>query len=71
MRTKQPQIVVKYGSKQSKSPKAKEGKNYFIAVYVDGKLDRKQSRDYYYCMKTCKRGAMRFAKRNNCKFEKA
>lgn len=71
MKTKQPQIVVKFGTKPSKSAKAKDGKNFFVELYIDGKLDKAQSRNFYYSMKNCKRGAMRLAKRNNCKFVKA
>lgn len=71
MKTKQPQIIVKFGTKPSKSAKAKDGRNFFVELYIDGKLDKAQSRSFYYSMKNCKRGAMRLAKRNNCKFVKA
>jgi len=60
-------VSVEYGKKPSKSPKAKDGWNYFMHVIVNGKTDSKKGYEFYHSMKNAKRGALRAAKKYECK----
>ena len=71
MKTKNPKITVVYGTKPSKSAKAKNGKNHFVEVCVDGKIDKSLGHEFYHSRSNCRRGAHRIAKRFNVKAKKA